>query len=343
MFMSESGFNTPYIDYSEHFSSSDNNRGYDIHAWNIYLSDSNDKRTNTAFTAAYRYGYEQLGYLDRDKGADGEGSGGTIASNAEVHPWMTSGSNKFFHYDPQSKDPNEGLQGSGNSWYLQDWSTSNSDRSYNNGTSMKVFLGREKAIDAIKDNFSVEYDQITVMGRKIEYICPGVTITVKRGGVLTVDGALINDGKIVVEDGGLMAIKKDAVIMPLFFNKSDRGGITSSGNIIIRSGGAMIGGGSNGIYLSGGTVVNLGIMASENFTIKRDYTIENKSSGQIYVGKTINGTLVSRMISDIDSGKLGNSFKVSDITEDTLHNYLSSVRVSVPSNPTYGNGTYKRF
>ena len=326
-FITESGMNTPYIytKYEDFFVSVPGNYTIDktsppswLNTWNIYLSDNQDGRSN--------YSLFEL----RENGRS----------------WYTAkGSNRFFYYVPGgTKSWIRGLQGTGTSWSIKeleinqtpDWSNPKDPRN-NYGTPMKVYVGKEKAVDAITSNFTVEYDQIAVLGRKMEYVNPGVTITVKSGGVLTIDGTLLNDGKIVVEEGGLMVIKSNAVVMPLFLDKSDRGGITSRGNIVIRSGGVMIGGGANGVYLSGGTVTNLGVMASENFTVKRDYTIENKSDGKVYMGKTIDGTIFDRILTDIYDGKLGNSFKVSDITTGTLRNWLSNHTVDVTSNPVYGN------
>ena len=340
MFMTESGMNTPYIQYYAYYAktqssgSRQNNKGYELHTWRMRLADKNDRQSKYYFCAPSDqiYSAECLGYTSNADDAD--------------FPWFVSDATRFFNY-AGSRHVSQGLVGNARLWYLKDFNNTSNALTNNSGTKMKVFLGVKKNIDCydVATGFQVANDQITVAGRKMEYIPEEMTVTVKSGGVLTVEGALINDGKIVVEDGGLLVIRKDAVIMPLFFNKPNRGGITSAGNIIIRSGGALIGGGANGIYLSGGSVVNFGLMASENFTAKNDNMIDNRG-GQIYAGKTVDGSVVSKFTRDIyyrNFEAQSKSFKVSDITESHLTNYLSGSKASFNKSAVYGTGTVRVY
>ena len=134
------------------------------------------------------------------------------------------------------------------------------------------------------------------MGRPISFISEDVTLRVASGGVLTVSGALVNDGKIVVEPGGLLVVREMSSIFPYHMDRSNCGGISSAGMIVVEKNGRIIGGGTNGIYLTGGVVYNYGVIASENFTAAKKQLINNQSGAWAIAGRSFGYYDVKRMI-----------------------------------------------
>ena len=57
--------------------------------------------------------------------------------------------------------------------------------------------------------------------------------------------------------------------------------------MVVRSGSILWGGGTNGLNITGGQVINYGVMMGENFRIAQQRTVENKGSGKIYAGYSI--------------------------------------------------------
>lgn len=151
------------------------------------------------------------------------------------------------------------------------------------------YVGSEVKISAIQKNYSITNGQVMPVDTTI-YIPKGVTLTVKNGGTLSVGGQLLNDGRIVVEKGGLLVVKEKAAIMPLSRSELDCGALVSDGTVVVRKNAKLIGGGSTGLWLSSGGVTNFGMMASENFRATQTGIIENRTGGQIFAGKTISGS-----------------------------------------------------
>ena len=151
-----------------------------------------------------------------------------------------------------------------------------------------VLVGTVINASALTHDFTVQRDQATTMGRPVSYIPEGVTLRVASGGVLTVDGILINDGKIVVEQGGLLVLREESLLLPLpvHCNKTACGGISSAGTIVVEQNAKLIGGGANGIYLTGGVVYNFGTIASENFTATKKQLINNQSKAWVVAGRS---------------------------------------------------------
>lgn len=148
------------------------------------------------------------------------------------------------------------------------------------------YAGSEVKISAIQKNYSITNGQVLPVENTI-YIPKGVTLTVKNGGTLSVGGQLLNDGKIVVEKGGLLVVKERATVMPLSRSEPDCGALVSDGTVVVRKNAKLIGGGTTGLWFSSGGVTNFGMMASENFRATQTGIIENRTGGQIYAGKTI--------------------------------------------------------
>ena len=161
-----------------------------------------------------------------------------------------------------------------------------------------IMAGTVINASALTHDFTVLNDQATTMGRPISYIPEGVTLRVANGGVLTVAGLLLNDGKIVVEQGGLLVVRNKGVIVPFYTKKMNCGGISSAGTVVVERGGIAYGGGLNGIYLTGGVVYNYGTIASENFTATKKNLINNQSGAYVVAGTTVRSVLQSQRIYD---------------------------------------------
>ena len=151
----------------------------------------------------------------------------------------------------------------------------------------KPYVATEYQISAIAHDYAITDGQVTHLDNSGTYLAKGATLTVRSGGVLSIGGTLLNDGKIVVEKGGLLLLKPGATVVPLTRSDAACGGIASRGTVIIRSNAKLIGGGANGVYLTGGIVDNYGLIASENFQVKSAYTVHNHTGAKIYAGKTM--------------------------------------------------------
>ena len=162
-----------------------------------------------------------------------------------------------------------------------------------NEFSFRCFYAMPVIMSCLSTDFSVESGQVTNLDGPIA-ITNGAVITVKDGGTLTIDGWVMNNGTIKVEEGGTLYVQDGACLNKLN-DKYDHqsGGIISNGLIIVGEGSKLIGGGVNGIQLLNGShVVNYGCLASENFVITQDHTVENRDRGFVLYGSG-NGVLNS--------------------------------------------------
>lgn len=149
-----------------------------------------------------------------------------------------------------------------------------------------IMAGTVINASALTHDFTVLNDQATTMGRPVSYIPEGVTLRVASGGVLAVDGILLNDGKIVVEPGGLLVLRELSMLLPYRCKKTACGGISSAGTIVVEKNGKLIGGGANGVYLTGGVVYNYSLIASENFTATKKQLINNQRNAWVVAGRS---------------------------------------------------------
>lgn len=181
-------------------------------------------------------------------------------------------------------------------------------------------------IPAVAHDFSVESGVATSIG-SVTYLNPGVTLTVKDGGMLTIDSLLLNDGKIVIEPGGLLILREGATVMPLSRTDENCGGIVSRGSIAVRKDAKLIGGGVTGIDLLGGSAVNFGLIASENFYAAHSRQIDNRTGGKVFAGRTLSWTkCYDAMTANIDKKAASPNMS---ITEKDGAMLLRSATVSV--------------
>lgn len=121
----------------------------------------------------------------------------------------------------------------------------------------------------------------------LTYLPKGSVITVKNGGVLSVDSYLLNDGRITVEKGGLVSVGEGAGILPLSLLDESCGAFTSAGSVVVRSGSVIWGGGTGGLNITGGQVVNYGTLMGENFRARKSRVIQNIGQGRLLAGYSV--------------------------------------------------------
>ncbi len=205
----------------------------------------------------------------------------------------------------------------------------------------KVHVGTVVTASVLTHDFTVQADQATTMGRPVSYIAEGVTLRVANGGVLAVNGLLYNDGRIVVEEGGLLVVEKDSAIEPFHEQKANCGGISSAGTIVVEKNAFLVGGGVNGIYLTGGIVYNSGVIVSENFTAKKNLLIDNQKKAHVVAGKTLPSRWQNQLFRDIYLHRKGGEAPSYDLhwLERSCAYILPSGKVSIAEGAIYGDMT----
>ena len=196
-----------------------------------------------------------------------------------------------------------------------------------------IYVGTVINASALTHDFTVLNNQATTMGRPASYIPEGVTLRVANGGVLTVSGILLNDGKIVVEPGGLLVVREKSAIMPYHNKKTTCGGISSAGTVVVEKNGWLVGGGANGIYLTGGVVYNFGLLAAENFTATKKLLINNQKDAGITAGRTIKSAVQNEKI----AGYLTGSSRVYGFGGSSRVCVLPYGRVNIADGAVYGD------
>lgn len=199
------------------------------------------------------------------------------------------------------------------SYFRADWSGS-SFRTHGNRNEMpydesnsraqfRVFYATPVIMDVLNVSITVENGQVANFDGPI-LINTNCTITVKEGGTLTISakseangvdlGWVMNNGKIKVEKGGTLYIQKGACLNKYNNKSSNGGGIICEGVMIVDEGAKLCGGGVDGIQLKNGShVINYGAIISENFTIEKDHTIENRGDKALVLHGKGNGILGS--------------------------------------------------
>lgn len=153
-----------------------------------------------------------------------------------------------------------------------------------NEFSFRCFYAKPETIDCLSTSFTVENGQVSNLDGPIA-LTNNATITVKEGGTLSITGWVMNNGKIVVEEGGTLYVQDGACLCRYNEGTTYGGGVISNGLIIVGEEAKLIGGGADGLQLLNGShVVNYGCVASENFKITNDHTIENRDKGFVLHG-----------------------------------------------------------
>lgn len=167
-----------------------------------------------------------------------------------------------------------------------DWSQDivRNNVSYASNYGFRCFYADPTFFDFLQKSFTVESGQVTNLDGPLG-ITDKCTITVKDGGTLCVSGWVLNNGRIVVEEGGTLYVQDGACL-----NRYGDGGILggeviTSGLVLVGKNAKLIGGGLDGLRFEDGShAVNFGCIASENFYIANSHTIENRSGGFVVYG-----------------------------------------------------------
>ena len=192
---------------------------------------------------------------------------------------------------------------SGSSFLTRGNSTTLPYNETNSKAQFRIFYATPVVMDVLNTSITVENGQVCNLDGPI-LINSNCTITVKEGGTLTISakseangvdlGWVMNNGKIKVEKGGTLYIQKGACLNKYNNKNNAGGGVICEGLVIVDEDAKLCGGGVDGIQFKNGShVINYGAIISENFTIEKDHTIENRGSKAIVFHGKGNGVLGS--------------------------------------------------
>lgn len=289
-FITKSGVNAAYIAYGEY-------KNNQYHAWRIFGANTDDSRSEYALMQVDDY--ENLDYRRTSSGGTASAYG-SENKGIRVDPWIIEGSGgvsqRFWHYDNDA-GTNEDLYFENNGKFLK---SSNTSRDY-----FKTYLGREIAVPTLAVDFAVKADQISTVGRPVFYIPKGRKLTVESEGVLSINGLLLNDGEIVVEDGGLLILKEGARVMPFtkYGTSGRQGAVTSYGTIVVQTNSVLCGGGETGLLIGGGNLTNFGLVCSECMKLDARGVADNRENAYIIGGRSPSRAMRIQMFQDAWAGR----------------------------------------
>ncbi|MBR0313356.1 MAG: RICIN domain-containing protein, partial [Oscillospiraceae bacterium] len=301
-FLTKSGENTPYLQYGG------TKEGF--HTWRLWASTSGDNWSNHAVMLVDDY--EDLD-VRRTNGFSSNAAshygahndpiradcwiiGKTFVGAAAANTRYSFDNSVIWHWDNDVGGYNETM----------DFDRDDTKfKAFNAGTKIgveefKIFLGKEYKVSTLAENFEVYKDQTQTLGKPVFYVPKDRTITVRKHATLVIDGVLLLDGRIAVEEGGLLKLKDGAKVFPLTKYDVECGKIDSSGDIVIGTGAVLCGGANNGIRIGGGGVVNFGVLCGEYIELKKNDLVDNRveaaSQGWIIAGKSLTGAARSRFV-----------------------------------------------
>ena len=175
-----------------------------------------------------------------------------------------------------------------------------------NDTAFKVYYANPTTVFYIQNDITVTNGTVSTLDGPL-MLTAGRKITVKDGGVLSVDGWMINNGSIEVEPGGTLLVQKGATITTMRSELgTEAGEITINGNAIVMSGGALTCGGTEGLKVGASAqVLNYGVLAAENMKIAGTNTVENRGKNSyIFPGWTYTDSGIGLMQYSLDGGVL---------------------------------------
>ncbi len=157
-----------------------------------------------------------------------------------------------------------------------------------------MYIGYREQLSAIRSDCTISGGQVANYNGYI-YVEPNVTITIEKGGVLSVSGVLFNNGTIV-NNGGDIVVQKGATIEQFCLNDGPGGVICcDGGDLVILSGGCVVVGKSesysryetgygNGFVLrNGATCTNFGtLVVTPSAYVVSGATLDNRSTGRMY-------------------------------------------------------------
>ena len=205
-------------------------------------------------------------------------------------------------------------------------------------TNFQLFYATPTTMNFIRSNVTVQKGQVVNLVGPLA-LDKNVTITVQDGGVLTVTGWVLNNGKIKVEQGGTLLVQKAEktnTVLSALLNVTDANGgaIACDGTMIVMSGCTVNANGNYGLQFGeGAQCVNYGAIVTENLNVYTDHTIENRGGSSCLVtGKTI-----------LDGGYSLMFDTVRNASYPTLGTRAATQKVTVPANYVYGPGAYRTY
>ena len=216
---------------------------------------------------------------------------------------------------------------------INDADYSNEDR-----LRFKIYYATPVLMDIIQTSFEVENGQVANLDGPI-IIGNNCTITVKEGGTLTITakseangvdlGWVMNNGKIKIEKGGTLYIQKGACINKYNNKNNAGGGIICEGLVIVDEDAKLCGGGVDGIQFKNGShVINYGAIISENFTIEKDHTIENRGSKAVVFhgkGNGVTGSGYGLFTGEVTSSGFPERGTVLDTVTDNVNSVANGI------------------
>ena len=156
-----------------------------------------------------------------------------------------------------------------------------------------MYVATKETLSAITSDITIASGQVTSFNNYV-YIKPGVTVTIEKGGVLSVSGTLFNNGAIL-NNGGDIVVQKNAVIEQLNIADNMGGAIAcDGGDLVIFSGGFVSVGktkylsketdyGNGFVLRNGATCVNFGtLVVGANGYIISGSTLDNRASANMF-------------------------------------------------------------
>ena len=195
--------------------------------------------------------------------------------------------------------------------------------------SFRIYYAEWNPISYLNQSFEVQNGQVTSLEGPI-VIPQDTVITVKDGGVFSVKGWVINNGKIVIEPGGTLIMQEDSVLSCTEKRPGlPNGQILCNGLMIVSSNAKVHAGGIYGMsFGEGAQCVNYGTLIAENFFVAMDHTIENRGeNSSVFAGYGISDTGYNLQQIQINSV---NSFNKTTIEKTRT--------VKIPPEGIYGNG-----
>ena len=159
-----------------------------------------------------------------------------------------------------------------------------------------MYIGTKETLSAITSDITIASGQVASFNDYV-YVKPDVTITIEKGGVLSVSGTLFNNGAIL-NNGGDIVVQKNAVIDQL--NIADKaGGVIAcdGGDIVIFSGG-FVSVGKTEKFVSADTDYGYGFVLRNGSTCVNFGTLVVGSSGYVISGSTLDNRASANMFFD---------------------------------------------
>ncbi len=159
-----------------------------------------------------------------------------------------------------------------------------------------MYIGTKETLSAITSDITISSGQVTSFNDYV-YIQPGVTVTIEKGGVLSVSGTLFNNGAIL-NNGGDIVVQKNAAIDQL--NIADKaGGVIAcdGGDLVIFSGG-FVSVGKTEKFVSADTDYGYGFVLRNGSTCVNFGTLVVGSSGYVISGSTLDNRASANMFFD---------------------------------------------